>query len=146
MAEARASLMGPSSGGRVSFVGNVSDGRTVTMLFTDIEGSTRLAREMGDSWPEVVREHHRLVGGAIAQHGGEVERTAGDSFFALFTDPERAVSAAAAGQRALSAHAAMSNISDGRPPGGRFASASVASAASAVASRVGCLVAFSRSR
>jgi predicted ATPase/class 3 adenylate cyclase len=75
------------------------------MLFTDVEGSTRLARELGDSWPEVVSEHHRLVGGAIAQHGGEVERTAGDSFFALFTDPEHAVSAAAAGQRALSAHA-----------------------------------------
>src|SRR5688572_24138379 len=67
---ARASLMGPSSGGRVSFVGDVSEGRTVTMLFTDVEGSTRLARELGDSWPEVVREHHRLVGGAIAEHGG----------------------------------------------------------------------------
>src|SRR4051794_17058171 len=74
------------------------------MLFTDIEGSTRLARELGSQWPDVTRTHHRVVGGAIAAHGGSVERTAGDSFFALFEAPGRALAAATAAQEALTDH------------------------------------------
>ena len=54
----------------------------VTLLFTDVEGSTRLARELGDAWPEVVADHHRIVRDAIAGRGGRVEREAGDAFLA----------------------------------------------------------------
>lgn len=74
------------------------------MLFTDIEGSTRLARTLGGRWPEVVAVHHRLVGDAIGARGGHVQDTAGDSFFALFDDPVGAVAAAADAQRALAEH------------------------------------------
>ncbi len=76
----------------------------MTMLFTDIEGSTRLARALGSGWRDVLGVHHRLLGGAIAQCGGEVERTEGDSFFALFDGPDAALAAAVAGQRALANH------------------------------------------
>src|ERR1700754_4149641 len=71
------------------------------MLFTDIEGSTRLARELGTDWRGVLAEHHRIVAGAIAVHGGSVQRTAGDSFFALFDVPEGALAAATAALGAL---------------------------------------------
>src|SRR5262245_35433591 len=77
------------------------------MLFTDIEGSTRLARELGTDWRDVLAEHHRVVGGAIQAHGGRVENTAGDSFFALFDAPERALTAASAAQAALAVRVRM---------------------------------------
>ena len=73
----------------------------VTMLFTDVEGSTRLARSLGGEWPAVLAAHHELLAAGIAAHGGRVERTAGDSFFALFAGPEAALDAAASVQRAL---------------------------------------------
>ena len=44
---------------------------TIALLFTDIEGSTRLATELGPDWPAVLAEHHELVGGAIAGEGGD---------------------------------------------------------------------------
>jgi class 3 adenylate cyclase len=48
---------------------------TIALLFSDVEGSTRLAAELGGAWPAVLAEHHALVGGAIAEEGGFVERT-----------------------------------------------------------------------
>ena len=74
----------------------------VTMLFTDVEGSTRLAHALGDAWPTVLSDHHRILRTAIKTQGGHVERTAGDSFFALFGEPSSAVTAAVDAQRALS--------------------------------------------
>src|SRR5687767_7471862 len=65
----------------------------VTMLFTDIEGSTQLARLLGDDWPSVLAHHHDMVGGAITAEGGYIDGTEGDSFFAVFEDPEAAVAA-----------------------------------------------------
>lgn len=76
----------------------------MTMLFTDIEGSTRLARALGGAWPLLVDDHHRLLESAITARGGHVERTAGDSFFALFEDPVQAVRAAVDAQRLLADH------------------------------------------
>src|SRR4051812_21024247 len=76
----------------------------VTMLFTDIEGSTQLARTLGAGWPAVIRDHHRILQAAIVANGGRVERTAGDSFFALFLDAAGALRAATAAQRALIIH------------------------------------------
>jgi class 3 adenylate cyclase len=77
---------------------------TVSFLFTDIEGSTRLLQELGDDWPLVVREHHRLMREAFAAaHGQEVD-TQGDAFFAVFGRARDAIDAAVACQRALAAH------------------------------------------
>jgi predicted ATPase/class 3 adenylate cyclase len=73
-------------------------------LFTDIEGSTRLVTELGSDWAQVLAEHHRLVGGAIADAGGFVDGTEGDAFFATFEDPVAAGRAAVAAQRAVRGH------------------------------------------
>ena len=45
---------------------------TIALLFTDIEGSTRLARELGEAWRSVLADHHRLLEEAIASEGGFV--------------------------------------------------------------------------
>lgn len=74
------------------------------MLFTDIEGSTRLARALGASWAGVLADHHALVGGAIATEGGFIEGTAGDAFFAAFHDAAAGARAAVGALRALRAH------------------------------------------
>jgi class 3 adenylate cyclase len=53
---------------------------TVTFLFTDIEGSTRLLQRLGDRYPEALLEHRRLLRGAFSErHGVEVD-TQGDAF------------------------------------------------------------------
>jgi predicted ATPase/class 3 adenylate cyclase len=77
---------------------------TIALLFTDIEGSTRLAAMLGTEWPRVLADHHALVEGAIAAAGGFVEGTEGDAFFATFVDAEAAARAAVGAQRALRAH------------------------------------------
>jgi predicted ATPase/class 3 adenylate cyclase len=71
-------------------------------MFTDIEGSTRLEREVGSmAWSELVARHDGVLRGAIEGHGGVVVKTEGDAFFAAFSAPQDAVAAAAAAQRAL---------------------------------------------
>src|SRR4051812_48502719 len=74
------------------------------LLFTDVEGSTRLARALADRWPQVVADHNRLVGRAIERHGGTVERIVGDAFLSSFGSAEAAATAAVEVQRALAAH------------------------------------------
>jgi YVTN family beta-propeller protein len=74
---------------------------TVTLLFTDIEGSTRLLRTLRERYQEVLAEHRRLLRGAFAEHGGHEIGTEGDSFFVVFQRVKDAVAAAAQGQRAL---------------------------------------------
>jgi predicted ATPase/class 3 adenylate cyclase len=77
-------------------------GPTVTFLFTDIEGSTRLERAVGSaSWATIVARHDRLVRDAIEAAGGVVVKTEGDSFFAAFQTPLAAACAAVAAQRAV---------------------------------------------
>ena len=77
---------------------------TVTFLFTDIEGSTRLVQTLGDGWVSVLDAHNELVGGAIATNEGVVVKTEGDSFFAVFPSASDALVAAVAAQRALMEH------------------------------------------
>jgi predicted ATPase/class 3 adenylate cyclase len=77
---------------------------TVTFLFTDIEGSTRLLQALGEGWQPLLEEHNRLVRSAIRDAGGVDLRTEGDAFFAVFESAPAAVAAAAAAQRALAAH------------------------------------------
>src|SRR5437588_6885607 len=73
----------------------------VTLLFTDVEGSTRLLRELRDGYGEALQEHRRRLRAAFAEHDGVEVDTQGDAFFVAFARPSDAVAAAADGQRAL---------------------------------------------
>jgi predicted ATPase/class 3 adenylate cyclase len=76
---------------------------TVTLLFTDVEGSTELLRRLGPAYGDVLETHRRLLRDAVdAQEGAEVD-TQGDAFFFAFPTAAGAVRAAAEAQRALSA-------------------------------------------
>ena len=55
-------------------------GGTVTFLFTDIEGSTRLLREHGERYAELLSEHRRVLREAFARHGGVEVDTQGDAW------------------------------------------------------------------
>jgi len=74
---------------------------TVTLLFSDIEGSTRLLHEFGDRYGEVLEEHRRLLREAFTGRGGVEVDTQGDAFFYAFPRASDAVLAAAEAQRAL---------------------------------------------
>jgi predicted ATPase/class 3 adenylate cyclase len=75
---------------------------TVTLLFTDIEGSTRLLERLGrEAYAEALGVHRRLLHEAFERHGGYEVDTAGDAFFVAFATAADAVVAAAEGQRAL---------------------------------------------
>lgn len=74
---------------------------TVTFLFTDIEGSTRLVQDLGEAWPETLAAHSAVLSDAIDSCSGITVRTEGDSFFAVFEKAEDAVDAAVAAQRGL---------------------------------------------
>jgi DNA-binding NarL/FixJ family response regulator/class 3 adenylate cyclase len=76
----------------------------VTFLFTDIEGSTALARRLRERWPDVHADHRRLLREVFAAHGGHEVDAEGDSFFVVFGSPAAALGAAAAAQRALVEH------------------------------------------
>ena len=74
---------------------------TVTFLFTDIEGSTRLLGELGERYAELLADHHRALREAIAANDGVEVDTQGDAFFVAFTRASEAVEAAGQAQRAL---------------------------------------------
>ena len=75
---------------------------TVTFLFTDIEGSTRLLHELGpDEYAGALTEHRRIVRAAFTSHGGVEVDTQGDAFFIAFADAWEAVGAAEEARRAL---------------------------------------------
>ena len=57
---------------------------TVTFLFTDIEGSTRILTLMGDRYAELSARHAKIIRSAIVNHAGTEVDTQGDSFFAAF--------------------------------------------------------------
>jgi predicted ATPase/class 3 adenylate cyclase len=77
---------------------------TITFLFTDIEGSTRLLHQLGDRYAEVLAEHQRLLRATFQAWDGREVDTQGDSFFIAFGRAADAVAAAVAAQSALSAH------------------------------------------
>jgi predicted ATPase/class 3 adenylate cyclase len=77
---------------------------TVTFLFTDIEGSTRLLREVGEQYAAILAEQRRLLREAIRAWGGREIDTAGDAFFVAFDRAREAVSAAVAAQRRMAEH------------------------------------------
>jgi class 3 adenylate cyclase len=79
-------------------------GGSPTFLFTDVEGSTRLLRQLRDDYGAVLAEHQRLLREAISSHGGHEVDMHGDSLFAAFRRPRDAVLAAVAAQAALARH------------------------------------------
>jgi YVTN family beta-propeller protein len=85
---------------------------TVTFLFTDVEGSTRLLKQLRDRYGEALGDHQAILRDAFARHGGREIDTQGDSFFVAFRSAKDAVAAAVTGQLALADHA--------WPDGGEF--------------------------
>ena len=77
---------------------------TVTFLFTDIEGSTRLLERLDTDYDIALEDHHRLLTEAIVEAGGRVIGTEGDAVFAAFDDPAGALAAGLDGQRRLGVH------------------------------------------
>jgi class 3 adenylate cyclase len=69
----------------------------VTLLFTDLVGSTERAASLGDrAWKTLLRRHHDAVRQELARHRGREVDTAGDGFFATFDGPARAIRCATA--------------------------------------------------
>lgn len=77
---------------------------TLTFVFSDVEGSTRLLRQLGERYAPVVADHQRLMREAFTGHGGREVDAQGDSFFVAFARPRDAVLAALGAQRSLSEH------------------------------------------
>src|SRR5262245_27286502 len=85
---------------------------TVTILFSDIEGSTQLLQRVGNRYPALLAEHATLLKAAFRARDGYEVRTEGDSFFVVFQHAADAVMAALSAQRLLVSHA--------WPPDGRI--------------------------
>jgi class 3 adenylate cyclase len=79
-------------------------GGTVTFLFSDIEGSTRLLEQLGDRYADVHRDHRRILREQLTAAGGQEIDTQGDAFFFSFPRAGDAVSGAVSAQRELAAH------------------------------------------
>ena len=78
---------------------------TVTILFTDIEGSTELLQRIGDeAYGAILEQHHRLVRESFEPRGGHEVDTQGDAFFVAFPEATNAVDAAVAIQRAVAGY------------------------------------------
>jgi predicted ATPase len=75
----------------------------VTLLFTDVEGSTRLLHELGDGYADVLADHRRTLREAFARHHGTEVDTQGDAFFYVFPSADDAVAAAGEGSELLAA-------------------------------------------
>src|SRR5262245_32564495 len=79
---------------------------TVTFLFSDMEGSTKLVQQVGPAvYTEILDRHNAILREVFARHGGTDRGTQGDSFFVVFPQAPAAVAAAVAAQRQLQAAA-----------------------------------------
>jgi DNA-binding NarL/FixJ family response regulator/class 3 adenylate cyclase len=76
----------------------------LALLFTDVEGSTKLVRQMGADYVTILADHSAHLRTSFERHGGEIVDTHGDAFFAAFAHAEPALLAAAEAQRALHGH------------------------------------------
>src|SRR5919197_883958 len=77
---------------------------TVTLVFTDVEGSTQLVQRLGEGYAQVLADHRRLFVDAVTAADGHVVDHRGDEFFVVFTDPAQAAEAGCAAQRAFAEH------------------------------------------
>src|SRR5918999_5600235 len=77
---------------------------TVTFVFTDIEGSTRLLHTLGNRYRDALEDHRALLRHAFTSHGGSEVDTQGDAFFFAFPTPQAALQAAVGAQKDLADH------------------------------------------
>jgi class 3 adenylate cyclase len=77
---------------------------TVTLLFTDIEGSTHLLKTLGDDYERALSDHRALLRRAFNLSGGQIVDRQGDAFFVVFRRAKDAVTAAIEAQRSLASH------------------------------------------
>ena len=77
---------------------------TVTFFFADVEGSTRLARELGEGWQPVLGDVRRLLREAVSAASGHEVDSRGDELFAVFGDVESAAAASLEVQRRVAGH------------------------------------------
>src|SRR5215210_575744 len=111
---------------------------TITFLFSDIEGSTRLLEELGDGYVALLQEHNRIFREVIREYEGAEVSTEGDSFFVVFRSPLSAVDAAAHIQRRLADAPFPATVRGLRRPGAR-ARRSTSSLGSRAAVKTQCL-------
>jgi class 3 adenylate cyclase len=83
---------------------------TVTLLFTDMEGSTRLLKQLRERYGELLADHHRLMRDALDEHRGREVDTQGEAFFAVFPRAKDAVRAAVAALRSHASHEWPGNV------------------------------------
>src|SRR5205823_1035203 len=76
---------------------------TVSLLFTDIEGSTRLLDELGRRYADLLAEHRRVLRASFERHGGIELQTWGDAFYVVFTSAVAALASAKETTAALEA-------------------------------------------
>jgi class 3 adenylate cyclase len=79
-------------------------GGTVTLVFTDIEGSTRLLASLGSRYEAVLADHRRTPRAAFSSHAGIEVDTQGDALFYAFARAQDAVAGAVEAQQVLSSH------------------------------------------
>jgi len=92
---------------RVDLQARTAPDGTVTLLFTDIEGSTQMAEQLGDlRWLALLREHNAIVREQIAQYGGFEVKTIGDAFMVAFGSARRALLCAIGIQQGISRYGA----------------------------------------
>jgi class 3 adenylate cyclase len=77
---------------------------TLSLLFSDIEGSTALLHRLGAAWGDALSAHRAILREVFARHGGMEMGTEGDSFFVVFRSAHDAVLASVACQRRLQHH------------------------------------------
>src|SRR3954447_16643493 len=77
---------------------------TVTLVFTDIEGSTQLVQRLGDTYAQILDDHRRLVRESVEGRNGVVVDERGDEFFVVFEDAKAAADAVVAAQKAIAGH------------------------------------------
>src|SRR5436190_22614275 len=77
---------------------------TVTLLFTDMEGSTRLLQQLGERYTDLLEEYRQLLRAAFQQWNGHEVDTQGDAFFVACARASDAARCAVAAQRALASH------------------------------------------
>ena len=82
----------------------------VTILFTDLEGSSTLWEKHPAVMPEVIRNHDSISRSAVERYGGTVVKTTGDGVFAVFADPRQALPAAVDLQRDIAAAGSSSGV------------------------------------
>jgi adenylate cyclase len=95
-------LLGWAEVERPDLVRMASGDGTITIAFSDIEGSTELNEQLGDrSWMKVLGDHNRIISDCVGHHDGHVVKSQGDGFMVAFANPDAAVRWAIDVQRSI---------------------------------------------